>query len=389
MKRKITRQSLEELRKLVPTLSYSEQTLYVGGGTGTPQDPYTFEEYQNLVSSGTWLGGFVAGSTETYTRDKSGNFVKSEVNDAIYIEKDCRVLPDLVVDATRKDKKKDQYDDNSGFWGFSDDNDRDSSGTYISDPSGNWTGSENLAGGGGGGSSEPTPWDRSTKFLKQYGVHLQGKASEEPNWYLGLALESLSKSPTFVYLMQRLHTHGVPTFICAKPLTNPRWAGGTSYIIKESKSGASVFIEIDPSFLNSSDSVGVGGTVLHEMIHGRLQGVLAGYNITRAELLDKRSNSYAILHSEAFKNAYPGLYDYYSRCNTTEDLKQAEHEIMAAHYRPMIVKILKDAYPHIRQEDCEALSWSGLQYTRTWKNLEKDTRDKIMGVINKYKRFKL
>lgn len=128
--------------------------MYVGGGTGTPQDPYTFEEYQNLVSSGTWLGGFVAGSTETYTRDESGNFVKSEVNDAIYIEKDCRVLPDLVVDATRKDKKKDQYDDNSGFWGFSDDNDRDSSGTYISDPSGNWIGSENLDGGGGGGSTQ-------------------------------------------------------------------------------------------------------------------------------------------------------------------------------------------------------------------------------------------
>lgn len=35
--------------------------LYVGGGTGTPGDPYTVSEFESMLDSGIWKGGFVDG----------------------------------------------------------------------------------------------------------------------------------------------------------------------------------------------------------------------------------------------------------------------------------------------------------------------------------------
>lgn len=59
MKKKITRQSLDALSNELPALSELEQAGVVGGGSGTEVDPYTREEYERMLASGTWLGGFV------------------------------------------------------------------------------------------------------------------------------------------------------------------------------------------------------------------------------------------------------------------------------------------------------------------------------------------
>jgi hypothetical protein len=57
--KKITKSSLDELAKIMPVLSYEEEFHILGGGTGTREDPYTVEEYERMVASGTWHGGFV------------------------------------------------------------------------------------------------------------------------------------------------------------------------------------------------------------------------------------------------------------------------------------------------------------------------------------------
>ena len=57
--KKLTRKSLNELAKTMPVIEESLQMSYVGGGSGTSANPYTQEEYESMVSSGIWNGGYV------------------------------------------------------------------------------------------------------------------------------------------------------------------------------------------------------------------------------------------------------------------------------------------------------------------------------------------
>ena len=59
--RKLTRKSLDELAKTLPVIEESFQMIYVGGGNGTSTSPYTQAEFDSMVSSGTWSGGYVEG----------------------------------------------------------------------------------------------------------------------------------------------------------------------------------------------------------------------------------------------------------------------------------------------------------------------------------------
>ena len=57
--RKLHLKSLERLVGLMPILSEREQSVFIGGGTGSEFNPYTYDEYQSLLSDGVWNGGFV------------------------------------------------------------------------------------------------------------------------------------------------------------------------------------------------------------------------------------------------------------------------------------------------------------------------------------------
>ena len=57
MKRK--RMSLDELSCILPVLSKIEQRMCVGGGTGTREDPYTYEDYCDLLIRGQFYGGWM------------------------------------------------------------------------------------------------------------------------------------------------------------------------------------------------------------------------------------------------------------------------------------------------------------------------------------------
>lgn len=173
MKRRITRKSLDELQKALTTLSFQEQTYYVGGGNGSKEDPYTFVEYQDLLSRRSWLGGYVMGSTTTYNKDESGNFVKTEIIEAIYIEKDESLLEDA----------GEIYSGVSGI--YTDAESIMSSGFLYTgdsyDCSGNYGSMLETLGveGGGGRSSRPqqdtTFWDAKVNVIKFSGFQSSDK----------------------------------------------------------------------------------------------------------------------------------------------------------------------------------------------------------------------
>lgn len=58
-KNKLTKKSLEELAQVMPVLCEKLQTTFVGGGNGTQNDPYSEYEYDAMLASGSWNGGFV------------------------------------------------------------------------------------------------------------------------------------------------------------------------------------------------------------------------------------------------------------------------------------------------------------------------------------------
>lgn len=45
----------------LPTLSKPSQILCVGGGYGTSANPYTQDEFNKLMNTGFWSGGYVDG----------------------------------------------------------------------------------------------------------------------------------------------------------------------------------------------------------------------------------------------------------------------------------------------------------------------------------------
>lgn len=443
MKRRITRQSLEELQKALTVLSRQEQAYYIGGGTGTEEDPYTYVEYQDLLKSNDWSGGYVNMlQTSEVEDEETGEVTQKEIIKAIYIEGIAREDPiakeiDLdAVDIIGVDKSKNKkvsgswdgsggdyyfghfgrgigsgiwdqswYDISgnvSGMWdgsGFS--------GGFMDGDSGVWGAdvSEDNFGGGrrpNGGYVSPSR-DKTLRFYQNYGItfRVQGGKYKYAESVLSSILNRLQpEEGTFKFLLQRTHTHGLPIELSIDRLVaddpERKRAGGTQY---STSPNGKVYVRLDVEFLERYQkaidrgdleaieriAVGIAETLVHEMLHARLQGVLGAYGISRSKLLDKNSNSYAKLHSEEFKNAYPGIYDYYSRCKTEDELNQADHNIMATHYRPMIVKILRETFPNISEEDCEALSWSGLDNTKAWNALGDNIQKSNTITIGKYK----
>lgn len=56
---------LERLAREMQVLSETEQRRYIGGGNGSPDNPYTLAEYFSLQSGGCWYGGYVVGQGYT------------------------------------------------------------------------------------------------------------------------------------------------------------------------------------------------------------------------------------------------------------------------------------------------------------------------------------
>lgn len=163
-RRTITKLSLEALASELKPLAEHEQVCCVGGGTGTEQDPYTYNEYQNHLASGTWGGGYVYVDTSfEENRRITGSYHKSSVTNSYYIGQgstsdepvDGGELPGVEIPRRRRTPQV------TGSWqGTVHEND----GFYYG-VSGNYSPREGLINGGmdnniGGGSSHQSiSWD--------------------------------------------------------------------------------------------------------------------------------------------------------------------------------------------------------------------------------------
>lgn len=70
--KKLTLKDLQSLAHTMAYVSETEQRYFVGGGTGGNLDPFTYKEYENMLSDGTWNGGFVL----TDGQDGSDSFMQ-------------------------------------------------------------------------------------------------------------------------------------------------------------------------------------------------------------------------------------------------------------------------------------------------------------------------
>lgn len=60
--KKILKYSLEDLAKVIPSISEKEQLEYIGGSAlGTSENPYIRAQFDLMINNGTWAGGFVVG----------------------------------------------------------------------------------------------------------------------------------------------------------------------------------------------------------------------------------------------------------------------------------------------------------------------------------------
>lgn len=57
--KKLTRKSLDEMARTLPRISEIKQCSFIGGGTGTKDDPFTEQEFNGMLENGSWFGGFV------------------------------------------------------------------------------------------------------------------------------------------------------------------------------------------------------------------------------------------------------------------------------------------------------------------------------------------
>lgn len=102
--KKLTRKTLDEMAGTMPRISEIVQRSFIGGGTGTKEDPFTEQEFNSILASGSWLGGYVkdwgyVGMETTVTPSgsytpKGGEFVTA--GDLLY---------------------ESNVDNKSGFWG--------------------------------------------------------------------------------------------------------------------------------------------------------------------------------------------------------------------------------------------------------------------------------
>ncbi|WP_420187411.1 hypothetical protein M1B74_01290 [Bacteroides pyogenes] len=79
--KKLTRKSLDELVKLMPEISESAQRNFIGGGDGTWNNPYTYDEFRDLVRTRVFEGGYVDMSGIPVYHSAGQYFSGSDFND--------------------------------------------------------------------------------------------------------------------------------------------------------------------------------------------------------------------------------------------------------------------------------------------------------------------
>ncbi len=153
-------------------------------------------------------------------------------------------------------------------------------------------------------------------------------------------------------------------------------------------------IKFNPNKLKRP-SLDIARTFIHELIHAEIYRKLLS-------VAGEPNIPWTVDFINSLKNNFPGLYDYYSRyilnVPANQQITDEQHELMAAHYRHIIIQTMKDFDNTQNDAVYTALSWTGLmgtgvlnsltglpQYpTVSWKNTPQQERLKILDSIKTF-----
>ena len=145
----------------------------------------------------------------------------------------------------------------------------------------------------------------------------------------------------------------------------------------------------------SRPQLDVARTFIHELIHAEIYRKLLS-------IAGQPNIPWTREFINSIKNDYPGLYDYYIRyiynVPQGQQPSSAQHQLMAQHYRQVIIEVMQQFDNTQTPDVYEALSWIGLMgegtinsttglatnSTIAWQNLSQSQRLQIISTWNTY-----
>lgn len=132
----------------------------------------------------------------------------------------------------------------------------------------------------------------------------------------------------------------------------------------------------------------IARTFIHELIHAEVFRKL----LSCANMPNINFNNYTDAQWRDFvtnlRDDFPGLYDYYLRYTTNtpngQPVASAQHQLMAQHYRDLIVEVLKEYDNTLPDATYQAIAWEGLKGTVAWNNLTAAERAAINATISSF-----
>lgn len=106
--------------------------------------------------------------------------------------------------------------------------------------------------------------------------------------------------------------------------------------------------------------------MIHEMIHATIfRYMLIAAETGTLEPENGMTQQQLINYINNLKSNFPGIHDYYYE----RELPNWQHEMMAQHYRGIIIQALIEFDNSHPSELYEALAWVGLKGTVAWNSL--------------------
>jgi small nuclear ribonucleoprotein (snRNP)-like protein len=154
-------------------------------------------------------------------------------------------------------------------------------------------------------------------------------------------------------------------------------------------------IKFNPNFLNSPQ-LNIARTLIHELIHAEIYRELLS-------VAGKPNISWSADFINSIKDDFPVLADYYTRYQYNVPAGQqptsVQHELMADHYRDIIIQAMKEFDPTQSNETYTALSWIGLMGsgkiddatglpslpTVAWKNISQAQRVQLLNIFYNFR----
>ena len=135
-------------------------------------------------------------------------------------------------------------------------------------------------------------------------------------------------------------------------------------------------------------ALSIARTFIHEMIHAEIFRKLLECanlpNLNLSNYTDSQWKNFII----NLKGDYPGLYDYYLRyffnVPAGQTISDEQHQLMAQHYRGIIIQVLKEYDSSLTDNQYNALSWEGLKGTVAWNKLSPTEKTNINTIITNF-----